>query len=143
MKKFSITFISIAAALTFVSSLSLAQGIERHGNVEKSRGQQHSSQNGTQRNDYQYQSNQQTRERFDQRKERWNDRSPYYNARSQEFRRGGHIPREYYNRVYVINDYRLHHLSKPPHNHQWVQVGADYALIAIATGIIASIVLNN
>jgi Ni/Co efflux regulator RcnB len=27
--------------------------------------------------------------------------------------------------------------------HRWVQVGADYVLIAIATGVIASIILNN
>lgn len=26
--------------------------------------------------------------------------------------------------------------------HQWVQVGADYVLIAIATGVIAQIILN-
>ena len=44
---------------------------------------------------------------------------------------------------YVINNYRAYHLSAPPRGHQWVQVGADYALIAIATGLIASIVLSH
>lgn len=81
-------------------------------------------------------------QRFDQREERWNDRRAYYNARGPEFRRGGYIPREFRNPVYVINDYRPYRLPPPPRNHQWVQVGADYVLIAIATGIIASIVLN-
>lgn len=81
-------------------------------------------------------------QRFDQRQERWNDRHTYYNARGPEFRRGGYIPREYRNPTYFITDYRPYHLPPPPRNHQWVQVGADYVLIAIATGIIASIVLS-
>jgi Ni/Co efflux regulator RcnB len=81
-------------------------------------------------------------QRLDQREGRWNDRRAYYNARGPEFRRGGYIPREYRNPVYYINDYRPYHLPPPPRNHQWVQVGADYVLIAIATGIIASIVLS-
>ncbi len=80
--------------------------------------------------------------RFDQRQERWNDRRAYYNARGPEFRRGGYIPREYRNPTYYVTDYRPYRLPPPPRNHQWVQVGADYVLIAIATGIIANIVLN-
>ena len=143
MKMFSFTFIGITAALTFAASFALAQGDERHGKTEKYRGQQHFIQNGTHRNSSQHESNQRTKGRFDQRDERWNDRSHFYNARSQEFRRGGYLPREYYNHMYVVDDYRLHRLSKPPRNHQWVQVGADYALIAIATGIITRIILNN
>ena len=81
-------------------------------------------------------------QRLDQREERWNNRRAYYNARGPEFRRGGYIPREYRNPTYFINDYRPYRLPPPPRNHQWVQVGADYVLIAIATGIIANIVLN-
>lgn len=81
--------------------------------------------------------------RFDAAEMRRNDRFEYYNARGPEFRRGGHIPREFRNRQYVINDYRAYHLNPPPRGHQWVQVGADYVLIAIATGLIVSILLNN
>ena len=81
-------------------------------------------------------------QRLDQRNERWNDRRAYYNARGPEFRRGGYIPREYRNPTYYITDYRPYRLPPPPRNHQWVQVGADYVLIAIATGIIANIVLS-
>jgi len=66
----------------------------------------------------------------------------YYNARSPEFRRGGHIPREYYNRQYYVNDWRGHHLSAPPRGYQWVQVGSDYVLIALATGLIANLILS-
>jgi Ni/Co efflux regulator RcnB len=80
--------------------------------------------------------------RFDQREERWNNRRPYYNARGPEFVRGAYMPREYRAHSYVVNDYRSHRLPPPPRHQQWVQVGSDYVLVAIATGIIASIVLN-
>ncbi len=66
----------------------------------------------------------------------------YYNARGPEFRRGGYIPREFRNRQYVVNDYRTYQLAPPQRNQQWVQVGGDYVLIGIATGLIASVILN-
>jgi Ni/Co efflux regulator RcnB len=62
-----------------------------------------------------------------------------YDAR---VRRGAYIPRDYRARAYVVNDWRGHRLSAPPANHQWVQVGADYALIAVATGLIAHLVMH-
>jgi Ni/Co efflux regulator RcnB len=65
----------------------------------------------------------------------------YYNARGPEFRRGAYLPREYRNRQYVVVNYRAHRLAPPPRGQQWVQVGSDYVLVAIATGIIASIIL--
>jgi len=70
------------------------------------------------------------------------DHPIYYNARGPQFRRGGYIPREFRNHQYQVVDYRAYRLSAPPRGHQWVQVGADYVLIALATGLIAHIVLN-
>jgi Ni/Co efflux regulator RcnB len=67
----------------------------------------------------------------------------YYNARSPEFRRGHYIPYEYRHRQYFVVDHRGHRLAPPPRGHQWVQVGTDYVLIAIATGLIANIILNH
>ncbi|MFZ2390053.1 MAG: RcnB family protein [Polaromonas sp.] len=58
------------------------------------------------------------------------------------FYRGGRLPREYRNNQYVVNDWRDHHLKAPPRGHYWVQVGADYVLVAIATGIIVQILLS-
>ncbi len=81
--------------------------------------------------------------RFDHGDMRRNDRRDYYNARGPEFRRGGYIPREFRNHQYVVTDYRPYRLSPPPRGHEWVQVGADYVLIAIATGLIAHIVLSH
>lgn len=65
----------------------------------------------------------------------------YYGARGPEWRRGGHIPREYLNRQYWVEDWRAHHLAPPPRGYQWVQVGSDYVLVALASGIIAQLLL--
>jgi Ni/Co efflux regulator RcnB len=59
-----------------------------------------------------------------------------------EYYRGDRLPPEYRHRQYVVNDWRGHHLSAPPRGYQWVQSGGDYVLIAIATGIIAQLLLN-
>jgi Ni/Co efflux regulator RcnB len=59
------------------------------------------------------------------------------------FRRGGRLPPQYRGHQYVVDDWRGHHLSAPPRGYHWVQTGGDYVLAAIATGIIASILLNN
>jgi len=56
--------------------------------------------------------------------------------------RGSRVPPQYRSRHYVVNDWRGHRLSAPPRGYQWVQNGGDYLLIAIATGVIAQIILN-
>jgi Ni/Co efflux regulator RcnB len=56
--------------------------------------------------------------------------------------RGSRLPREYNSRNYVVDDWRAHHLSAPPSGYHWVQSGGDYVLAAIATGVIAAILLN-
>jgi Ni/Co efflux regulator RcnB len=67
----------------------------------------------------------------------------FYNARSAEFRRGGRLPGELRNRQYVVSNWRAHRLSAPPRGYQWVQVGPDYVLASIASGIIANLILNH
>lgn len=67
----------------------------------------------------------------------------YYNARGAEFRRGARLPSELRHRQYVVNDWRGHRLSAPPRGYQWVQVGPDYVLAAIATGVITNLVLGH
>ena len=66
----------------------------------------------------------------------------YYNARGNEFRRGARLPSELRHRQYVVSDWRSHRLSAPPRGHQWVQVGPDYVLTALATGVIVNLVLG-
>lgn len=57
--------------------------------------------------------------------------------------RGSRIPPQYRTRHYVVQDWRGHRLSAPPRGYHWVQNGGDYLLIAIATGVIAQIILSN
>jgi Ni/Co efflux regulator RcnB len=60
-----------------------------------------------------------------------------------DLRKGGHLPREYNSRQYVVNDWRSHRLSAPPRGYHWVQTGSDYVLVGITTGIIAGLLLAN
>jgi Ni/Co efflux regulator RcnB len=66
----------------------------------------------------------------------------YYNARGPEFRRGGRLPVELRQHQYVVTNWRAHHLNAPPRGYEWVQVGPDYVLAAVATGIIVNLVLG-
>jgi len=59
------------------------------------------------------------------------------------FQRGDRLPSEYRNRQYVVDDWRGHHLSAPPRGYHWVQTGGDYVLVAITTGVILQLLLNN
>jgi Ni/Co efflux regulator RcnB len=43
----------------------------------------------------------------------------------------------------VVEDWRGHRLSAPPRGYHWVQTGADYVLVAIATGVILQLLLSN
>ena len=59
------------------------------------------------------------------------------------FHRGERLSSEYRHRNYVVDYWRGHHLSAPPRGYHWVQTGSDYVLVAIATGVIANLLLNN
>lgn len=56
--------------------------------------------------------------------------------------RGARMPAVYRTHHYVVDDWRLHRLTPPPRGYYWVQNGADYLLVAIATGVIAQIILG-
>jgi len=58
------------------------------------------------------------------------------------FNRGDRLPMQYRDRQYVVDDWRGHQLRQPPRGYHWVQSGGDYLLVAIATGIIADLLLN-
>ena len=57
----------------------------------------------------------------------------------------GHGYRNYYGGpVYVVNDYGHYHLRRPPNGHHWIRDDrGNLLLVAIATGIIADIVLHH
>lgn len=81
--------------------------------------------------------------RADRHEHRHGPQVRYYQARGPQFQRGRYIPHEYRSRQYVVVNHHQHRLYAPPRGHQWVQVGGDYVLIAIATGLIANLILNN
>lgn len=62
---------------------------------------------------------------------------------NRDWYQGGRMPGQYRTHHYVVNDWRGHRLSAPPRGHHWVQNGSDYLLVAIATGVITSVILNN
>ena len=60
-----------------------------------------------------------------------------------DFRRGQRLPNDYRNNQYVVDNWRAHGLKSPARGQHWVQVGGDYLLVSIATGVIASVLLAN
>lgn len=73
------------------------------------------------------------------------DNRPYYvQAPSPHYYRGGYVPYEYRSHGYAVNDWHARHLYAPPQGYQWVRSpdNSNYALIAIATGLIAAIALS-
>ena len=67
---------------------------------------------------------------------------PSYRAAAR-FHRGGYLPAEYRRNGYYVNDWHAHSgLYAPPYGHQWVQVGSDFLLVALATGLIANLLTH-
>lgn len=64
-------------------------------------------------------------------------------GRNHDLYRGQRLSSDYRHSYYVVNDWRDHRLSAPPRGHHWVQTGPDYVLVAITSGIIASIILSH
>jgi Ni/Co efflux regulator RcnB len=75
-------------------------------------------------------------------RDRYRDRGPGAGP-DHNFYRGGRLPPQYRSNVYVVDDWRGHRLTAPPRGYHWVQTGGDYVLVAVATGIIASILLSH
>ncbi|NLD55560.1 MAG: RcnB family protein [Burkholderiaceae bacterium] len=63
---------------------------------------------------------------------------PYY-----RFNRGDRLPVDYRRPQYVVTHWHQHRLTPPPPQHHWIQVGADYLLVAIASGIVAHAILGH
>jgi Ni/Co efflux regulator RcnB len=61
-------------------------------------------------------------------------------VRHQEWRQGAHMRQEDWNRGEKV-DYRHYHLRTPPRGYEWREVDGNYVLAAVATGVIASVVV--
>ena len=59
------------------------------------------------------------------------------------YKRGGRVPSDYRGGNYVVSDWRGNHLRQPPRGYNWVRSdNGDFLLIAVSTGIIASILAH-
>lgn len=61
-------------------------------------------------------------------------------VRHQEWKKGYHMRHEDWSRGERV-DYRTYHLHRPPSGYEWRQVDGNYVMAAVATGVIASIVV--
>lgn len=133
MKSRDVVSVLLAISLT-TSGFAVAQGHgDRHdrGRDEPSHGQQDRRGEPDRRDD-------QGRAHQDGRRDDWRGAGPDHS-----FRRGDRLPNQYRHSSYVVDDWRGHHLSAPPRGYHWVQTGGDYVLVAIATGVILQLLLNN
>ena len=61
-------------------------------------------------------------------------------VRHDEWKKGYHMKQEDWHRAQPV-DYRQYHLSPPPRGYEWRSVDGNYVLAAVATGVIASVVV--
>lgn len=116
-------------------------------------GNDHGNRNRNDRNQNAQRSDEQIRDQRDSRQPNWGQQkkrmitnhgwSERGAGPDHAFHQGGRLPYEYRAREYVVTDWRSHRLSAPPRGYHWVQTGGDYVLVAIATGIILQLLLNN
>nr|WP_024967374.1 RcnB family protein [Pantoea sp. IMH] len=60
-----------------------------------------------------------------------------------QFHRGQALPAHFHAKDYRVTDWRERGLEKPSRGEHWAYIDGNYVLIAAATGIITSILLNN
>lgn len=97
------------------------------------------------RNDGRYESRHDSRSsayekgRRDQAKfERKQDRREY-----RRWAKGQRLDARYRDNRYYVSDYRARGLRAPPRGYRWQRVDDQYVLAAVATGLIASVILAN
>lgn len=68
------------------------------------------------------------------------DHDNHHYVRHEEWKKGEHMRHEDWSRGERV-DYRHYHLNAPPHGYEWREVDGNYVLAAVATGLIASVVV--
>ncbi|MFP1926105.1 RcnB family protein [Lonsdalea quercina] len=67
----------------------------------------------------------------------------HFVSNGHDFRRGKPAPTRYRGNDYRVNDWRARGLRQPPSGQHWAYIDGNYVLIAAATGVITSIILNS
>ena len=82
--------------------------------------------------------------RYERRADRRYDGGRYhqpYGYQQRQWRRGERLPSQYRGNAYAV-DYRYYRLPPPPRGYQYSRVDNDVVLTAIATGVIASVLIG-
>lgn len=59
------------------------------------------------------------------------------------YKRGGRVPEIYRSDRYYVTDWHRAHLREPPRGYRWVRSdNGDFLMVAVATGIIVDILIN-
>jgi Ni/Co efflux regulator RcnB len=141
----------IASALLALSVAASGNAFAQRGDHDNDRAQysQHNAQHDDRR-DNDRRDDRRDNDRRDQASNHRSDDARYYHRDDKrgggprhDLRRGQHLSKEYRDNRYVVTDWRNRHLSAPPKGHHWVRAGNDYVLAAIATGLIAQVLLSN
>lgn len=162
--------LAICAALLFSSAAALAQSYDRDGNNQRQNDYRQGDnrkadprQNDCRQNDCRndgrdqsvYRDNTEKQDGYRQGEYRSNDHRQGGDRRDGVimhdrgnhegwYRRGGVMPRDYRSNQYVVSDWRSHNLRQPPRGYNWVRSdNGDFLLVAIATGVITSILLQH
>jgi Ni/Co efflux regulator RcnB len=96
------------------------------------------------RSDYRGQSWSRGDNRYEQRASRSYRAGRYHAPRgyqTRQWRRGDRMPGAYRGNGYVV-DHRRYGLNAPPRGYQYVRSGTDAVLAAVATGVIASVIVS-
>jgi Ni/Co efflux regulator RcnB len=65
-------------------------------------------------------------------------RSPGFRPGFTPWRRGSYLPPEY--QSFDLDEYWRYHLRRPPLGYHWVQVGDEFLLVSVSTGLIFDVV---
>jgi Ni/Co efflux regulator RcnB len=60
-----------------------------------------------------------------------------------QYHKGDRLPEAEHRKENVVNDWHSRNLREPPSGYHWVKSGDDFVLAAVATGIIADLVLSH
>ena len=83
------------------------------------------------------------------RDDRRDDRRDYRDGRRDQrqayhrYMRGQRLDARYRDNRYYVSDYHRYGLRTPPRGYRWQRVDNDYILAAVATGLIASVIIGN
>lgn len=97
------------------------------------------------RDDHRYEQNRHD-SRSDRRDDRRDDRRADRRDDRRDYRRwakGQRLDARYRDNRYYVSDYRRHGLRAPPRGYRWQRVDDRFLLTAVATGLIASVIIAN